>query len=272
MACGRTLFRPHSCKLELVMKPSDKAEHIAACVVAQEMKAVAVPYDTDGRQGAVDFILEWPDGRRGALEVTLVTGAVEWQALAKKDNWLWPALTAWEFILTGNRFDYQGTKKAVSRVVELCDLWGLGTPEELPCCVLSSEPLLSAFLPTLRGRLQRTGLASPGVRLTQKPTCEWVNPDLDFRQVVEEWLELPHVASHIEKLKKAVGVSERVLFLYPIRDVLPVQFRTDDFRVPELPLKGFDGVDQVWFFSELWHRILVFRDMEWVWVESPCIA
>src|SRR3954449_229906 len=44
----------------------------AADLVSHALGAEAKKFDTDGRQSAVDFTLEWPIGRRGAHEVTLV--------------------------------------------------------------------------------------------------------------------------------------------------------------------------------------------------------
>ena len=52
---------------------AERAEQIASYLVGHETAAVVVPHDVDGRQAAVDYLLEWPDRRRGALEVTLVT-------------------------------------------------------------------------------------------------------------------------------------------------------------------------------------------------------
>ena len=42
---------------------STRAEQIAAHLVGLETGAAVLPYDTDGRQAAVDFLLEWPNGQ-----------------------------------------------------------------------------------------------------------------------------------------------------------------------------------------------------------------
>lgn len=63
---------------------SDRAERIAAHLVGHAAAASLVAHDVDGRQGVVDFLIRWPDGVAGALEVTLVVehASIEWQALA----------------------------------------------------------------------------------------------------------------------------------------------------------------------------------------------
>ena len=50
-----------------------RAEDIAAHLVSHALGAEARKFNAHGRQSAVDFMLEWPNGRRGALEVTLVS-------------------------------------------------------------------------------------------------------------------------------------------------------------------------------------------------------
>lgn len=75
---------------------AERAEQIAAHLVGHETGAAAV---AQGRQAPIDFLLQWPDGRVGALEVTLVTqsASVAWQGLAMKDGWRWHAESSWEF-------------------------------------------------------------------------------------------------------------------------------------------------------------------------------
>ena len=50
-----------------------RAERIAAHPVVYQTGTKVVPHDSGGRQSAVDYLLVWPNGRRGALEVTLIT-------------------------------------------------------------------------------------------------------------------------------------------------------------------------------------------------------
>lgn len=50
---------------------ADRAEQIAAHLVGYETGAALHLHDTGGRQAAVDFLLEWPGGRRVILRSRL---------------------------------------------------------------------------------------------------------------------------------------------------------------------------------------------------------
>ena len=111
-----------------------RAERIAAHLVARETGAVVTRHDCGGRQGAVDFLINWPDGRQGCLEVTLITEpkSAAWQGMAAKEGWRWPAGTSWEFRAGRVSFPYRRTRRAVLRAIELCDLWSVDDPRDLP--------------------------------------------------------------------------------------------------------------------------------------------
>ncbi|MFC7432887.1 MULTISPECIES: hypothetical protein [unclassified Agrococcus] len=248
---------------------AERAEQIAAHLVGHATGASVTVHDRDGRQSAVDYILEWPDGRRGALEVTLVIDptSIEWQGKAAKERWRWPAGTSWDFRPAEKNFHYKRTRQAVLRAVQLCDAWAVDTPADLPAEVLAIENDVSSFLADQTGTLRRSPF-SAGVTVYPCVRAEFRAPT-DFSQVVESWHVQPHLASHIEKVRKAPDVTERHLFLVPLDDVLPEKFFTDDFEVPQLPPQGFGGVDALWFWSNYWHRCLVFSDQEWRWLDLP---
>lgn len=250
---------------------ADRAEQIAAHLVGHETGALVVPYDIDGRQAAVDFLLEWPDGRRGALEVTLITEptSVAWQSMAAKEGWRWGTATSWEFRPTGANFQYKQTRRVVLRAVELCDKWSVDTPGDLPADVLAGDMELSNFLAEDIGSLRRTQL-SPGVVLYPSTRAEFMDTaPSEFSVVVESWLGQSHMSSHIEKAMNAAHVSDKHLFLVPVDDVLPARFFTDDFETPKAAPKGFEELDALWIWSNYWHRYLVFRNQKWSWLDFP---
>lgn len=250
---------------------SNRAEQIAAHLVGHATGTRVVPYDVDGRQSAVDFILEWPDGRVAALEVTLIVEAesIAWQGLASKEKWRWPAATSWEFRPNKVNFPYKLTRRAALRAVELCDHWSVDTPAELPTETLANEQELVQFLADDIGSLRRTPF-NPGIVLYQSTQAEFMDAaPQDFGHVVESWHQQPHIASHIEKLKKAPQVSERHLFLIPVDEILPARFFTDDFESPTVAPEGFAGLDAIWVWSNFWHRYLLYRDESWSWVLFP---
>ncbi|PRB71279.1 hypothetical protein [Arthrobacter sp. MYb213] len=250
---------------------SDRAEQIAAHLVGYETGAAVVPYDTDGRQAAVDFLLKWPDGRVGVLEVTLVTerASIEWQGMAMKDGWRWPTETSWEFRPNNVNFAYKDTKRVAIRAVSLCDQWSVDTPANLPSEVLDRGPELARFLADDVGDLRRTPVSS-GIKLYQSTTAEFVDAaPADFSRVVESWHEHPHLAPHLAKVKRASQSDEQLLFVVVVSEALPVRFFADDFDVPATPPQGFEGLDALWVWSDYWHRYLVYRAKTWAWVDFP---
>lgn len=246
-----------------------RAEEIAAHLVSHALGVDVEKYDADGRQSAVDFMLEWPNGRRGALEVTLVTHpkSSAWQGLASKDGWRWPAPTGWQFRLRGDDILYQRARRAVLKAVDLCDRAGVDAPDLLPPDVYASVPDL-VWLDTV-GHLRRTP-SKPGVVLLPAVHAEFVEASSsDFVILVERWLQLPHMPRHVEKAKSAPFVDERHLFLVPGYEVLPVRFFANEFPAPTRRPEGFEGIDGIWVWSDYWRQFLVWFADGWRWLDLP---
>lgn len=246
-----------------------RAEDIGAHLVAHALGATTTKYDADGRQSAVDFMLEWPNGRRGALEVTLVTQeeSAAWQGMAAKEGWLWPAPSGWEFRLAGQNMPYHQTRSAVLRAVALCDQWNVEFPQQLPTNVLDRDSGINRLHEV--GDLRRTTF-KPGVVLLPEVRAEFVEAaPSDFAAVVEGWLRLPHLPRHVDKVRSAAGVTERHLFLVAVDEVLPARFFTNDFPAPTRRPEGFDGVDGIWVWSNFWHQYLGWRAGTWQWLDFP---
>jgi len=252
-----------------VSRLAGRAEDIGAHLVGHALGATATKYDADGRQSAVDFMLEWPNGHRGALEVTLVTQkeSAAWQGMAAKEGWLWPAPSGWEFRLAGPNMHYQQTRSAVLRAIALCDQWNVESPQRLPTNVLDRDSGINRLHEV--GDLRRTA-SKPGVVLLPEVRAEFVEAaPSDFTAVVEGWLRLPHLPRHVDKVRSAAGVKERHLFLVPVDEVLPARFFTNDFPAPTRSPEGFDGVDGIWVWSNFWHQYLGWRAGTWQWLDFP---
>jgi len=250
---------------------ADRAEDIAAHLVGNALGARADKFDADGRQSAVDFKIVWPDGRRGALEVTLVTHpeSSAWQGLAAKEGWRWPATSGWEFRLHGDNLPYQRARLAVSKAIELCDRANVDMLDQLPPDI-SLGDLNLEWLNSI-GDLRRASWGSrPGVVLLPTVRAEFVEAaTADFATVVEGWLLLPHMPRHVEKARSADAVHERHLFLVPVDEVLPARFFTNDFEAPTRRPEGFDGIDGIWVWSNYWHQYLVWLAGSWRWLNFP---
>jgi hypothetical protein len=246
-----------------------RAEAIGAHLVGHALGVTTREFDADGRQAAVDFVLEWPDGRRGALEVTLITEPVTapWQGLAAKESWRWPAPSRWQFRLAGPDMSYRRTRSVVLQAVATCDEWGVDAPEDLPEHVLREEPDIATLHEV--GDLRRNGL-SPGVVILPAVRSEFVEATSpDFVLILERWLTLAHMPAHVEKTRSATEVDERHLFLVPVDEVLPARFFTNDFPAPERAPNGFEGLDGLWVWSNYWHQVLAWRGGTWSWVDFP---
>lgn len=103
---------------------ASRAGATGARLVSHALGATASKYDVSGRQSAVDYLLTWPDGRTGALEITLVTRAESsaWPGVAAAaEGWRWPASSASEFRLAGADMPYRQTWGVVLHAVELCE-------------------------------------------------------------------------------------------------------------------------------------------------------
>lgn len=250
---------------------SDRAERIVAHLVGHSTAASVVAHDIDGRQGVVDFLIRWPDGATGALEVTLIVehASIEWQALAAVEGWRWPATSSWDFRASEVSFRYKSTRRLVLQAVELCDLWSVDVPRDLPQEALVAEPALRRLSREDLGSLSRAAF-SPGVTVYARGAAEFIeSAPSDFSKVIETWHGQPHMASHVAKLVEAPEVSARHLFLVAMDDVLPIRFFTDDFDLPATPPIGFEAVDVLWVWSNFWHRFLRYQDREWTWMDFP---
>ncbi|MGW9269047.1 hypothetical protein [Microbacterium sp. NPDC055599] len=228
-------------------------------------------YDTDGRQGAVDFVLQWYDGRRAALEVTMVTepASIAWQSMAMKDGWRWPASTGWEFRPAEANFPYKFVRSVAVRAAALCDALGVDDLDLINSSILAADAELSIFLAEGYGTLRRTNL-SPGITVYPVTRTEFLDREpSDFARVIESWRDHAHIGPHIDKLIRAEGISERHLFLVPTDDVLPSRFFTDDFEPPRSRPAGYDAIDVLWIWSNYWHRYLKLQGESSAWIRFP---
>jgi hypothetical protein len=254
---------------EVVKQLASRAEDIASHLVSHALGAEVEKFDVDGRQAAVDFMLSWPDGRRGALEVTLVTDprSSGWHGMAAREGWRWPAPSGWEFRLHGDDMPYRRARHAVLTAVELCDLAGVDALDQLSADVAANAPELE-WLSAI-GVLRRTA-SKPGVVLLPAVRAEFVEAaTTDFADLVEAWLHLPHMPRHVDKTRTAVDVDERHLFLVPVDEVLPARFFTNDFPAPDRTPVGFSGIDGIWVWSTYWHKYLACIAGTWRWLDLP---
>ena len=249
------------------MVPIDRrAEQIAAALVPPLLGADAV-WQAPG--APMDYVLAWPDGRQGVLEVTLVTDpdAIKWQNQLAQAGGAWLTAGKWELRLRTLAMQYRPTEAAARRVVDLCRSHGTTSPAALPPEVRAEEDAV-ARLESI-GDLQRVKVGREGISVFVPARAEFVvATDQDFASLLERWVSLRHVAAHVAKTSGATS-RDRHLFLVPLDDVLPVRFVTDDFRPPSRFPRGYEGIDGLWVWSNSWHRFLGWRDGRWSWEDFP---
>ena len=98
-------------------------EHRAAGAVARGVGATAEAHDVGGRQGAVDVILTYPDGRTGALEVTSYAeeGSQERDVILAGEHYQWPNPGAWDWSITLRpSARILELKRRYGRIIALC--------------------------------------------------------------------------------------------------------------------------------------------------------
>ena len=77
----------------------DPDEQIACLIAERALGATATANDVPPRQGAVDAFLDYPDGRRGAFEVTQLAAdggaSLHLDSLLEQDGYGWPLPGKW---------------------------------------------------------------------------------------------------------------------------------------------------------------------------------
>ena len=243
-----------------------RAEQIAAALVPPLLGAEAVA-QADG--APMDYVLVWPDGREGVLEVTLVADpeAIKWQNQLAEAGGAWLTTGKWELRLRTLAMQYRPTETAARRVVDLCRLHGTTSPAALPPDIRAEEDAVARIESV--GELRRVKVGREGISVFVPIRAEFVEAtDGDFASLLERWVSLQHVAAHVAKTSNATS-RERHLFLVPLDDVLPVRFYTDDFRPPSRFPRGYEGIDGLWVWSNYWHRFLGWRGGRWSWEDFP---
>jgi hypothetical protein len=77
----------------------DEVEQTACLIAERALRATATAHDVPLRQGVVDAFLDYPDGRRGAFEVTQLAtdggASLQLQSLLRRDGYRWPSPGKW---------------------------------------------------------------------------------------------------------------------------------------------------------------------------------
>ncbi len=214
-------------------QPDDPSEVLAFRVVPECLGAGVwcEPFDHSGRQGAVDGILHYPDGRLAALEVTSASEdgarqlysllAHEYETLPNPGDWTWSATV-------NHPRDLPELAERVGRIILFCEEHGIRDPvhayefiftePDLNWLAGSSAVLHgSPNLPKMDGTRERPLFVTPGSRGGA------VDEDLvGFAEAVDGVVDSEHVKRRIAKLARS-GQTEQHLFLLMDFDSLPFE-------------------------------------------------
>jgi hypothetical protein len=114
----------------------DEDEQTACLIAERTLGATATAYDVPPRQGAVDAFLDYPDGRRGAFEVTWLAAdggaSLHLGSLLKRDSVRWPLPGKWWWtVKVGHPRDLPRLRDIYTKIVLLCENVGVTDPRRL---------------------------------------------------------------------------------------------------------------------------------------------
>ncbi len=236
------------------------------------------PYDHSGRQGAVDGIVTYADGRTAAVEVTSTGPAVRRQleALLAADRFRWPCRCTWRWTLSiDDPKEIPKAKAVLQEVVDACEAAGVSRPHQLSYEVLDVDADLQ-WAADSSVLFNGSSMLGPNVA-PDGSTFAWVHPgsiggfpgEDGFATLGAELgtvLTTEPVSKRVEKVSGAeaderhlmVGVN-LTAFSFPVISAL-----MDEDTQPSSPPTGLpDAVTHLWLIPQYGKRVLVFADDGW---------
>ncbi|GLP83576.1 hypothetical protein [Mycobacterium antarcticum] len=203
-----------------------------ACAVAERITgAVAEEWDVDGRQGAFDAILTYPDGRRAAFEVTSLSadGAIQTQRLLGRDNYSWPLPGKWWWTISvGSPRDIPRLREAYQKIILLCEQANAERPEQLSWWSDTADAdgkwLVTESSSTMIGHRNLSASKAPGGGAMVVPTGDGGAADISLsglRDALNDAFNAGHMPAHIRKVCEATHTDERHLFIAVHDTALP---------------------------------------------------
>lgn len=227
-------------------------ELLAFEIVARNLDVKFEPYDRDGRQGAVDAILRYPDGRMAALEVSSVGSSGEAEicnVLAKKENAQRRprGLKRSWWVQVPRDFKPRNLPR-IDGAVRRCEMYGSPTF----MAAIADDLVRELVVAGVQGKIMTAPSHPPVVQVEPEYLGGFTsNGGRDLPAEFNAMLRDSTMRRKIDKLA-ASGHSERHLFLhvrpsafsFPVYDTLAWGGPLPD-EPPTLPA----GLDQVWLIS-----------------------
>jgi len=214
----------------------DEVEQTACLIAEGALGATATAYDVPPRQGAVDAFLDYPDGRRGAFEVTWLAtdggASLQLGELLRGDrsglrlpgNWWWT-------IEIGDRRDRPRLLNIYAKIILLCEGIGVTDPRHLPLTEVDADVqwLVQESSVQMHGHPNVPATDEDRVRrpmITQRST--WGGLDETFSlldEALRTAFDTDLIQRHLAKLRRTEA-DERHLFL--VVDVYDLHFSLFD--------------------------------------------
>ncbi|WP_454561506.1 hypothetical protein [Mycobacterium haemophilum] len=253
----------------------DEAEQ-AACVIAERsLGVVAQAWDVDGRQGEVDAMLAYPDGRTAAFEVTKLAadGALWTEGALAATKHFWPSVGDWAWTVSiGAPRDIAPLKKVYGNIIRCCEAADVERPHDLLGWTPNADSDLKWLVQQSSSRM--TGHRSvpaaqwPGVMVVPQARGGAIDDSMSgFAQALGVEFQQPHIPDHFDKLKRAKA-DERQLFV-PLHDsALPFRIASaliDEALPPPEPPPVPDFIDFLWIAPRFSRRVLVWNRADDSW-------
>jgi hypothetical protein len=210
----------------------DEEEQTACLIAERALGVTATPYDVDGRQGAVEAFLDYPDGRRGAFEVTkLATDggvSLQLQSLLERDGHGWPLPGNWWWtIKVGHPRDLLRLPDIYAKIILKCESAGVREPRRLAPAAIDDDVRWLVEESSVRVLGYPDVLAEDGHR-TRSATVDqfstWGGSDESYSQLDEELstaFNTTNIQRHLDKLRRTQADERHLLFwvctTYPSR-------------------------------------------------------
>jgi hypothetical protein len=255
----------------------DELEQTACLIAESALGATATPYDVAGRQGAVEAFLDYPDGRRGAFEVTQLAAdrgaSLQLDSLLKRDGYGWPLPGKWWWtIKIRDPKDLLRLPSIYTKIILVCERVGVRRPQHLP----SAESDADVRWLVLESSVQMEGHPKVPARDEHRTRRAMITQpgaggftDETFSQLDEALsaaFDTALIQGHVAKLKRAEADERHLFLVVGIYDMAFSLFQALGFEdtlpagAPALP----DGLTHLWLAPVYGHRVLIGTSAGWV--------
>jgi hypothetical protein len=252
-------------------------EEQTACLIAEcALGARATAYDVAGRQGAVEAFLVYPDGRRGAFEVThLATdngASFELESLLERDGYGWPLPGKWWWTIKieDPAVDLRRLRNIYPKIILACESIGVKEPRRLPLAAIDDDVRWLVEKSSVRMQGYPNVLARDGHRrrrATIDRLSTWGGSE-NFSQLDEALstaFNTTNIQRHLDKLRRTKA-DERHLFL--VLGVYDLPFSlfgalASGERLPTGAPALPEGLTHLWLAPEYCWRVLIGTAAGW---------